>query len=71
MSWIDFLIGMLWGASIMGWVLLKNYKVERKHPYSWLCPRDDCEFRVSSNIDPVSVNLIADRHLQHHDYQEN
>lgn len=60
---IMFLVGVL------AYVLLKRYfKIELKHKYSWECPAEGCEFKVSANYDPGIIVTVAERHERFHQY---
>jgi hypothetical protein len=65
-----FIFGMIMGAGALASLVVYFCDVRRKHPYSWECTNDGCDFKISAN-DPATVAVMADRHPEYCEHKEN
>lgn len=60
--------GMLLGALITSTLILKFFKVSRKLPYTWTCPREGCYYHIeTSEGGEVMLLEVAEKHDHDHE----
>ena len=62
-----FIAGMMWGAAIAGGLIFHFFKVQKKMPYTWTCPRDGCHYHIeTSGGGELMLLEVAEDHDRQH-----